>query len=354
MGLADPNDHAEFLKQIPFIVSWDIFANEFAEGFADILLPDTSYLETFTWLDGQAYSFNYPYGMDPWCYHISQPIVEPEAERRYIMDVCFDLMDRMGKRAELNEYFNRFIGLKNEERIQPGEQVSWEEVGNKALKHYFGPDKDLKYFKEKGCVIWPKKVEEAYWRHFTDARVPIYMEWMIGLKEKAMKIGKDVGINVRWEQYTPYISWFPCKPHLVQDEEYDLFCFSYRDILHTSSCTMEQPWLNEASMMSPYTYAICMNDKTAEEKGLKDHSLIEITSIYGPSVKGILKTRIGQHPKTIAIATTAGHWAAGQPVARGKGVHFNVLMKARFEESDPITLNLETSVKVKVSKVKGI
>jgi len=117
---------------------------------------------------------------------------------------------------------------------------------------------------------------------------------------------------------------------------------------------MEQPWLNEASMMSPYTYNIAMNEKTAAAKGLKDQNVIEIESIYGHKVKGILKTRIGQHPQTIAIATTAGHWANGQPIAKGKGTHFNVLMKARFEGSDPITFNLETCLKVKVRKVKGI
>src|SRR5208283_6221881 len=80
LGSANPEAQADFLKNIPFIVSWDLFANEFAEGFADILLPDTSYLETFTFVDGQGFNFNYPYGMDPWCYQITQPVVEPESE----------------------------------------------------------------------------------------------------------------------------------------------------------------------------------------------------------------------------------------------------------------------------------
>jgi anaerobic selenocysteine-containing dehydrogenase len=107
LGTSNPEKYAEFLKKIPFIVSWDLVANEFAEGFADILLPDTSYLETLNWMDSQGFFFNYPYAMEPWCCHITQPVVEPQHSRRYIIDVCFELMDRLGKRAELNRYWNK-------------------------------------------------------------------------------------------------------------------------------------------------------------------------------------------------------------------------------------------------------
>lgn len=352
MGLANPKTHAGFLKEIPFIVSWDLFSNEFAEGFADILLPDTSYLETFTWLDGQAFSFNYPYGMDPWCYHIAQPVVKPPGERRYIMDVAFEMLERLGKKAELNQYWNKYIGLDEANKFKPTEKVTWEQVGDRALKHYFGPDHGLEWFKEHGAMIWPKKVEEAYWRPFTDARVPIYMEFMVDLKEKIKEISGEIGIQVNWDQYSPFIGWFPCTPHLVEDSTYDLYCLSYRDILHTASSTMEQPWLDEASQMSPYTYNVTLNEDTAKEKGLNDGDLIEIESNYGHKVSGRLKVRQGQHPQTMGIATTAGHWGKGQPIARGKGTNFNFLMEARFEHCDPTTFNLETCIKVKVRKVE--
>ena len=54
---------------------------------------------------------------------------------------------------------------------------------------------------------------------------------------------------------------------------------------------MEQPWLDEASKMNPYTYNITMNVDTAKRKGLKDKDLIEIESSYGHKVKGTLKLR---------------------------------------------------------------
>jgi anaerobic selenocysteine-containing dehydrogenase len=350
MGVANPETHAEFLKKIPFIVSWDLVANEFAEGFADILLPDTSYLETLTWMDGQGFFFNYPYGMDPWCYHITQPAVEPAHDRRYIMDVSFELLDRLGKRAELNDYWNKFLHLDDSQKFEPTEKITWEGLTDKALAHLFGPEHNLEWFKEHGGMIWPKKVEEAYWRCFTDARVPIYLEFMLDMKTKIKTIADEIGIEVNWAQYTPFISWFPCEPHLVDDPQYDLYCFSYRDILHTGSATMQQPWLDEASRNNPYTYNVTMNVDTAKEKGLRDGDRIEIESSYGHKVNGVLKVRKGQHPQTMGIAATAGHWAKGQPIAKGKGTNFNSLMEARFDRCDPVTFNLETCVKVKVSR----
>ena len=87
---------------------------------------------------------------------------------------------------------------------------------------------------------------------------------MIDLKEQMIKKGAEVGINLNWEQYTPLLGWFPCAPHLVKDPQYDLYSFSYRDIVHTSSSTMETPWLDEVSAMNPYTYNVTMNADTGK------------------------------------------------------------------------------------------
>ena len=115
---------------------------------------------------------------------------------------------------------------------------------------------------------------------------------------------------------------------------------------------MEQPWLNEASQMNPFTYNITMSKDTAEQKGLKDKDLIEIESIYGHKVRGTLKTRKGQHPQTISMVA-AGHWAKGQPIAKDKGTMFTPLLETRFEKTcDPLTFNIETCVKVKVDKIE--
>ncbi len=114
---------------------------------------------------------------------------------------------------------------------------------------------------------------------------------------------------------------------------------------------MEQPWLDEASKMNPYTYNISMSPDTANQKGLKDRDLIEIESIYGHKIRGTLKLRKGQHPQTIALVS-AGHWAKGQPIAANKGAHFYTLLDSKFEDCDPLAFTMEMCVRVKVNRVE--
>ena len=133
---------------------------------------------------------------------------------------------------------------------------------------HFGPEHNWEWFKKRGFISWPKKVEETYWKYFRDVRVPVYWEWMIDLGE---------------------------------DPQYDLYCFCYCDPLHAGSVTMEQPWIDEASKMNPYTYNITMNDNMAKQKGLKDGYTIELESDRGTKVQGVLKLRKGQHPNMATI-----------------------------------------------------
>lgn len=58
----------------------------------------------------------------------------------------------------------------------------------------------------------------------------------------------------------------------------------------------------------------------------------------------------GIHPEGLAVAACAGHWSKDQPIARGKGVFFNDLLEVDMEHADPVTLNLDICVKVKVTK----
>ena len=111
--------------------------------------------------------------------------------------------------------------------------------------------------------------------------------------------------------------------------------------------------IDEIGRMNPYMYSISISSETARQKGLRDGDRVEIRSIHGHTVTGRLATRKGQHPQTLGIAGTAGHWAKGQPVARGKGTNCNSLIEATFNNCDPISLNLETCVKVKINKVQG-
>jgi len=59
----------------------------------------------------------------------------------------------------------------------------------------------------------------------------------------------------------------------------------------------------------------------------------------------------GIHPKAVASVAGGGGWAKGRPIARDKGVMFNNLLINDMDHKCPVTLSIETAVRVKVYKV---
>jgi len=348
---------AKTLADIDFYVGIELFNNETTEGYADIVLPDTCFLEKDNWAMGLAQNFNHSWGMDDWCYHIAQKVIEPQYQRRHSYDITAEIAERLGKElgrdmvAQANARYYKTIPLSDEYVPESPVSLTVAEIGDRVVKSIFGPEHDWEWFKKNGFIRWPKKVEEAYWMWFLDLRVPIYMEHLAHMRPEVEKIYEQTGVFMDPEQYTPLISWFPCTNHKVKDPKYDLYCYSYRDVLHSASGTMEQPWLDEASRMNPYTYNITMNTGTAKKKDLKDGDTIEVESYMGRKVRGTLKTLEGHHPLAMGIAATAGHFAIGQPVAKGKGTNFDNLIPMDFEHMDPVCGSIETSVRVGVRKI---
>ena len=353
LSTANHDTAAEALKEMEYIVIYDIFNNELTEGFADIVLPAVCYLED---CDGSGFAgqnFNHPYGMEDWSYHIVQPVVPIKGERRQWQTVLLELATRLGYREKYLETINDSLNLRGKYAFKPDDDFTAEHLVDRVARQLFGDEHDLKWFKENGFLRWPKKAEEAYWRHFTDARVPIYLEYLVEIGERIKSINEETGLDFDLNQYTPLISWTPTSVQQVDDPRYDLYCFSYRDILHTGSSTMEQPWIDEASRMNPYTYNITMNRETADKKGLKEGDIIEIETDKGRKTVGRLRPMEGQHPRVVGIAANSGHWAKGQPIARGKGSNFDVLLELDQKHLDPICTTIETSVRVSVRKIKG-
>ena len=365
---------ADFFKKIPLIVSINTIHNEFTEGFADIVLPDTHPLESWGLFESHGPFFNWPIGLEGWAFPIRQPVVEPKYEQKQMIEILWELADRIGMREGINNYYNVYFssfggealvggdiasmkGAEGVDRnkvveiVKPQEKISYRELIDRALKYYFGSEHNLNYVKEHGFIDWPKQVKEAYWRWFIDARVPVYQEHLAELKPHIMENAKQAGIELDWEQFTPLISYFEPQVSKDVDPNYDLYCFSYRDILHTGSGTMELPWLDEVSQLNPYTYNVTMNAATAKSKGLTEGDLICLETREGRRITGTLKTMQGQHPQTVAIAACSGGWARGQPVAYGKGTNFNILLESDFKHVCPVCFNQETAAMVKVYKV---
>ena len=68
---------------------------------------------------------------------------------------------------------------------------------------------------------------------------------------------------------------------------------------------VDQPWLDEASLMNPYTYNIAMNADTAKEKGLRDGDVVELESATGRKVSPALTARSPVFDASTWIAVTS-------------------------------------------------
>ncbi len=353
MGQGNPETHAEALMEIPFVVAYELFPTEFSEGFADIVLPGCSKLEHPTsCADSYDFYFNQPISNDDYSVHITQPVIAPQYKRRFLVDVLFELADRLGFRDEFNANINFKFDLDEKHAIKPGEKLNLEQISDRVFRNNHGEDHGIEWFKEHGFIRWKKRPEEAYWRWFLDVRVPIYLHDLALYGPKIQSLAEGAGVHADWEQYTGLVSWFPTPSHKVSGE-YDLFCYSYRDTLHTGGQTMENPWLDEASRLSHYTYNIVINTDTARAKRLEEGDIIWVESNHGRRTKGPITLTEAVHPQCIGIAATAGHWVKGQPIAYGKGVYFNELMELDLEHCDPVSLSIETSAKVKIYKAEN-
>lgn len=349
MSVGNSETVAETLKRIPFVVSLEIMLTEFSD-FADIILPDTCYLESFDSRPNMPFIFNHPAGLGEWSWPIKQPVVPPEGQRRALVDVLIDLAGRLGIREELNAAFNAKLELEGPHRLDLKTPYSYEEICDRELKSNFGDGHGLDWFRHQGVISWPKRVEEVYWRPFLDVRVPIYWEFLLDLNAKAKPIAAAAGLQWDDQYYDPLPRWLPCPSHESSDPEFDLFGFYYRDTLHTNGFTMQNAWLDEAARLDPFSYTIALNAATGRKKGLREGQDVWLESPGGRRVQGRVHLTETIHPECVGIGGCAGHWAKTLPVANGKGVFFNDLLEIDWEHSSPVNLNLDTCVKLRIAR----
>lgn len=365
INCANPKSAEKWLKGIPFIFSINTIQNETTEGFADIVLPEGHFLEGTDLGIGPAIGLynNYPIGLENWGFHPTIPVVKPGYERRNTIDILNDLADRLNIRNEYNTYLENILlkgSGKREQSEQEGfrilkadERITTEELSDRVFRFYFGENHGLGWFKEHGYIAWEKKPEECYWRHFINARVPIYYEFLERDKEVIRRVGETIGIHLNWEYFTPLASYFPSVIYeeAGSNSEFDLIAISHRDILHTHRFSADNPWIDEMSFTNPYTYNIVINIETAKKRKLKEGDTIIVENQMGAKVTGKIKLAHAIHPKVIAMVTLGG-WAKGRPIAKGKGINFNQLLIGNQNYVCPITGVVEGAVKVKVTKLE--
>ena len=351
MSIANKDSVARSLAAYKFIASIDIFLNE-TSYFADIILPDASYLQSTDSRANFPFLFNHPAGMDEWCWPVRQPVLPLEGKQRRFQDVLLDLADRVGIRADYNAAYNAQMRLEPPYRLEGDTKYGFDEICDRELKNNFGPERGLDWFKEHGVIKWPKKPQEVYWRAFVDVRVPIYWEFMTPLGERSEAIAGPRGVKIHREFFDPLPDFLPCPSHTCKKEGFDFYAFYYRDVIHANSFTTENAWLDEAGQLDPFSYTIAVNADSGRKKGLRDGEQVWVEVENGRKVKGRVHLTQAIHPEALGIAGCAGHWAGkGMPVAKGKGVFFNDLLELDATHASPVNLNLDLCARVKVTPV---
>jgi len=350
MSVGNKDTVAKGLSELKFMVSVDLFATE-TSNFADIVLPDCSYLQSLDARSNYPFIFSLPGGMGHWCWPIRQPVLPPDGEQRPFGTILLDLADRLGIRADMNAALNASLSLEAPYRLEGDIQYTYEQICDAELKNYFGEEKGLEWFKKHGLEKWKKKPEEVYWRPFVDVRVPIYWEFLKTIGQTIASIAEPRGLKIPMEYYDPMPNFLPCKSHECEKAGFDFYAFYYRDIVHTNSFTMENPWLDEAAKMDPFSYTIAMNAAAGKQRGFYDGQPVWVEGETGRKVKGRLKLTELIHPEGLGIAALAGHWSKGMPIAKSKGVFFNELLEIDWDHVSPVNNNLDLCAKVRVVPV---
>jgi molybdopterin-containing oxidoreductase family molybdopterin binding subunit len=348
MSVARPEVCFEAFKDA-FVISSNLYSDETAEALADIVLPDTCYLERFDPVPNSL-RHHHPVGLGEWGHQIRQPVVKPLFERRHFTEVMREVGRRLGILDVMQAMVNVQYGLTPPHALDPQQDYTWEEIGDRVYRAWFGEERGLDWFREHGVITWPKQVEEVYWKPFAKGRAPIYNEWLVRCGEDVQRIADEQSLPIKTDGFVPLPDWWPCKAYEPQPG-YDLQAIYYRVAWHTFSMTYEIPWLDEVSRGEPYSYFICINAATARDKGIADGDLIRLEAVDGASTTGRARLTEGIHPGVVAIANNGGHWARGMPIARGKGVFFNQLQLMDLEHTDLVSLTMDCDVRVRVSKV---
>jgi thiosulfate reductase/polysulfide reductase chain A len=280
------------LKKVDFVVSFDAFLGE-STVWADIVLPATTYLETW---DVAAHNFSSPDTLG-----LRQPVVSPLGEARPVSEILIDLARRLGL-----DYFNF----------------------------------NYREFVAEGVRAWGTTLEEMETRGYAQRPFEIGRRRREGFATASGKVELYITIlaNSGLQALPAYER---PRGHTAEiAAEYPLFLITPKLNVHTQSRTAGNPYLNEIIGEN----WVEINTDTAEALGIAPGDRVWVESRQG---RIRLKARVGPfiHPRTVAIPHHFGHTAYND-TAKGKGANPNRIIDLAWDEVGGNTAFNDTMVKV--------
>jgi len=357
--------------RIPHFIYSDAFFSE-TVAYADLILPDTTYLERWDAISLLDRPIGSPHGPAD---AIRQPVVKPDRDVRPYQDVLLDLGARLGLPGMTKpDGTPQFPGgyadyLVNHQRgVGIGPLAGWRgEQGERFGKGKPNPDQ-LQRYVENGC-FWKHELpaEAQYYKHGNKAYLEhafdmgyvlepnqIVLQLYVEPLQKFRLAAQGHGAVQPPEQHRARIAehfdplpiWYrPFEQQLVSEEEFPLYAITQRPAGMYHSWGSQNAWLRQIYSFN----RLYINRATAQAQGLADDDWVHLTSHHGRILCQI-KLMEGVNDQTVwtwnAIGKRAAAWnlAADAPEAR-LGFLLNHLISemlperdgARGLNSDPIT-----------------
>ncbi len=347
-----PMSTSDALKQLDgmkktFNVVIDIVNTETAQ-FADIVLPDLTYLE--------AWHFS-PTRWTPNRKHtaIRQPLTNAYNIPHDATSILWELAKRLGLRDRYADELNSKWGLK-EHTFQKGRdytpremvELLWAEKAHKPFQYaldngFTGKKVDTKARYLSGL--------EAKCKGAGKPRMKLYADQLVESYNKVEKTVKANAItNIDLAGYKVAYSPIPLKDHAFptphrEATDFPLYLITHKRMYRNQAGnTAQNPILNALGADTQENY-VAVNTETAKGLELKDGDTVVIESRVGKA-KGKVKLTQGIRPDTIAVSYHHGHWSLGFPDYARKGTWINQAMELHPDKISGMNSFQDTKVKL--------
>ena len=359
--LADRNEDGEY--KIPFIVVCDAFQSEMT-AFADLILPDTTYLERYdamSMLDRPISEFDGPVDS------VRVPVVPPTGECKPFQEVLIELASRLKFPAfttpDGQRKYRGYPEFIINHQTAPGSGVGfligwrgkdgkdalvgepnpkqWEEYAKHNCVYHYTLPETLQYMRNCNGPYLDFAVQKGFRKFNTPIVIALYSDVMQKFRLAAQ--GKTQGrqppehLRARIAQYfDPLPCWHPPLEHAATDHaRFPLAAVTQRPMAMYHSWDSQNAWLRQIHGEN-YLY---MNPRTATAQGIEDGGWIYVESQWG-KVRCMARYSEAVEPGTVwtwnAIGKSAGAWNLGPDANESqRGFLLNHLITDEIPIDDP-------------------
>ena len=342
----DQQRYFEVMNRMRFIVGIDVVVNE-TNHWADILLPAHDTLESWNM------TMIEPPNTEGMC--LRQPVIEPLYDSKSEEDIFNEICERVGTLDAWNEVQNFVSGFFHQPELllKPGVKYSDKDIAERKGKLWNG--KDLEWYMEHGHSV-TKRQSKKYYRPWEGQRVQFYLEFILNTRDHLRKQMEEAKVPFidewEWDDYQalPFARLDPV--HTWGGPEFDMYAISFKDTALNFTENLTIPWISDIVFKDPVHMGFLIHPEAAAARGIEDDDLIEIRSPYG-AIIGLAKIAQGVHPETIAVSNALTKWVDYHAVIRPGGGNFNRIMPGDLKNTDACSGQLETTGKVKVTKIQS-